>query len=140
LRVIADLAMLISFANFKEWLDCIGLVRVTCVSFNCAYLVWVKVAAAKTENAQKKLKRILSMQSSSLKVVSGEKEGGTKVYSIDSYNCRTVALSIFFPSGFSPHLVVDKFPFPVTPAQSVGTLMRKVGMEVKTVLSAVSYS
>jgi len=46
----------------------------------------------------------------------------------------------FFSSGFSPHLVVNEFPFPVIPAQSVGTLMRKVGMAVKTVLSAVTYS
>jgi len=29
----------------------------------------------------------------------------------------------FFFSGFSPHLVVNKFPFPVIPAQSVGTLI-----------------
>jgi len=39
-----------------------------------------------------------------------------------------------------PHLVVNEFPFPVIPAQLVVTLMQKVGMVVKTVLSAVSYS
>jgi len=46
----------------------------------------------------------------------------------------------FFPSGFSPHLVVNKFPFPVIPAQAVGILMQNVGMVVKTVLSDVTYS
>jgi len=43
-------------------------------------------------------------------------------------------------SRYSPHIVVIEFPFPVTTAQSVGILMRKVGMAIKTVLSAVSYS
>jgi hypothetical protein len=53
----------------------------------------------------------------SLKVVSGEKKGGSKVYSIDGYYCGTVALGIFF------HCVVNEFPpFTVTPAQPVGTV------------------
>jgi len=46
----------------------------------------------------------------------------------------------FFFSGFSPHRAVDEFLFPVIPAQLVGTLMQKVRMAVKTVLSAISYS
>jgi len=33
----------------------------------------------------------------SLKVVSGEKEGGSKVYSIDGYYCGTAALGILLP-------------------------------------------
>jgi len=39
-----------------------------------------------------------------LKVVSGEKEGGTKVYSIDGYYCGTVALDIFFSPDSDPIL------------------------------------
>ena len=74
-----------------------------------------------------------------LKVGSGKKEGGLKVYSIDGHHCGTVALDIFFLC-IQPHLSVYKFPFLVIPAQSVGPLMQKVGMAVKTVLSPVSYS
>ena len=51
----------------------------------------------------------------------------------------SVALGIFFLSRFSPHLVVNKFIYPVTPAHSVGILMQKVGMAIKTILSVVTY-
>ena len=44
-----------------------------------------------------------------LKVVSSEKTGESKVYSIHGYYCGTVAKGIFFFSQFNPHLVVNKF-------------------------------
>jgi len=73
--------------------------------------------------------------------VQPERRGvGSIRYSIDGYYSGTVALGIFFLLRIQPHLVISKFPFPVIPAQSVGTLMQKVGMAVKTVLSTVSYS
>jgi len=50
-----------------------------------------------------------------------------------------VGLQVFF-SGFSRHLDFTYSSFPLTPAQEVGTLMRKVGVEIKTVLSAITNS
>jgi len=72
--------------------------------------------------------------------VYGKKEGGLKVYSINGYYCGTMALGIFSSLDSATHLVVNEFPFLVIPGQSVGTLMQKVGMAVKMVLSAISYS
>jgi len=45
-----------------------------------------------------------------------------------------------FKGSVRRHLVIKEFPFLVTPAESVGILMREVGMAVKAVLSAVSYT
>ena len=62
-----------------------------------------------------------------LKLVSGEKEVGSKEASINGSKCGTVALGIFFFSGFSPYLVVNKFPLTVIPAQSVDAKGRHGG-------------
>jgi len=44
-----------------------------------------------------------------LKVVSGEKEGGSKVYSINGYYCGTLALVIFSSLGSAPILMLTNF-------------------------------
>jgi len=43
-----------------------------------------------------------------LKVVCGEKEGGSKVYLIDGYYCGTVALGIFSSLDSAPILLITK--------------------------------
>jgi len=46
-----------------------------------------------------------------LQVVSGEKEGGSKVYSIDSYYCGTLVLGIFSSPDSAHILLLTNFCF-----------------------------
>ena len=47
----------------------------------------------------------------SLKVVSGEKEGGSKIYSTDGSYCGTLALGIFYSPDSVPILLLMNFRF-----------------------------